>query len=176
MIACANCILECLERVTEYINSSAYAYMAITGDSFLTSAMNGFLLNLKHMMKFAVANSIAKVFMFVGKLGIVLGNTFLGYMMMKYVTKDIDNVSSPLNGLIIIAVVSYLTASIFLMLFDNAVMAMTTSLGVDLDLNNGEPQFGPPTFHEKSARAHVTKDNVVDQEEEASMSPRNNMM
>jgi len=124
--------------------------MCVTGDSFLTSAINGFLLNLKHMVKFMVANSIAKVFMLLGKLGIVLGNTFLGFMIMKYGTKEIEHVSSPTNGLIIIAVVSYLTASIFLMLFDNTVMAMTTCLGVDLDLHNGEPNFGPPTFHEKS--------------------------
>jgi hypothetical protein len=44
-------------------------------------------------------------------------------------------------------VVTYITASIFLGLFDEAVLALVTCLCIDLDLHNGEALYGPPTFH-----------------------------
>jgi len=53
-------------------------------------------------------------------------------------------------------------------LFDTAVVAMMTSLAIDMDCNNGSPQFGPPTFHDgvkkisNSAEAHeARKSNSV---------------
>ena len=44
VIACGACCLKCIETVLDYLNKSAFAYMAVTGDSFCTSAWNGFLL------------------------------------------------------------------------------------------------------------------------------------
>jgi hypothetical protein len=37
-VRCAICVLECLERITDYINESACAYMAVSGENFCTSA------------------------------------------------------------------------------------------------------------------------------------------
>ena len=34
-------------------------------------------------------------------------------------------------------------------LFDDAIRATLMCLAIDMDLNNGSPQYGPPTFHEK---------------------------
>jgi hypothetical protein len=147
MIACGDCILRCIEKICDYLNSAAFAYMAISGDSFCSSAWNGFLLNVKHLMKFAFANMIAKVFILLGKIGILVANLFSLYGIMKYITEDTEEVSSLLGPMVLVAVVTYFTASIFLGLFDTAVMALMTCLAVDLDVH-GEPKWGPPTFHE----------------------------
>lgn len=53
---CARCCVGCLENIIDFINNVAYAYMAVSGDSYCTSAWNGFILNLKHTMKFHYAN------------------------------------------------------------------------------------------------------------------------
>ena len=37
-IACADCLLRCLEKITDYINTMAYGFMAVSGDSFCSSA------------------------------------------------------------------------------------------------------------------------------------------
>jgi len=37
-------MLKCLEEIMEYINKAAFAYMAISGKSFCSSALNGLLL------------------------------------------------------------------------------------------------------------------------------------
>lgn len=39
--------------------------------------------------------------------------------------------------------------SLILGLFDEAIMATLHCLSLDMDVNNGFPKWGPPTFHEK---------------------------
>ena len=148
IIAIADCIMRCIEKVVDYINESAFAYMAVSGDGFCSSAWSGFLLNIKHLMKFSFANGIAKVFMFLGKAAITVGNCFSLYFIMKNITHDTEEVSSLLGPIIVVAAVTYVTASIFLGLFDTAVLALMTCLAIDMDMNDGNPQFGPPTFHD----------------------------
>lgn len=144
---CGMCYIECLEKVTDYINEAAFAYMAVSGQHFFKSAWNGFLLNIKHMLKFSFANMIANVFIFLGKVGITVGNVFSLLFIMKTITKDSEEVSSTLGPCIVVGCFTFFTASVFLGLFDTAVMAMMTSLAIDMDMHNENPKFGPPTFH-----------------------------
>ena len=44
LVKCALCYLDLLEKITDYINESAYAYMAVSGESFCTAAWHAFLL------------------------------------------------------------------------------------------------------------------------------------
>jgi len=147
IVGCAECLLRCLEKVCDYINKSAYAYMAVSGDSFCSSAWNGFLLNVKHVLKFGWANFLATMFILFGKIAVVVINIFSCALIMKYVTKDMEEISSPIAPLAFVGLFTYITASIFLGLFDEAVLALMTCLAVDMDLN-GQPIYGPPTFHD----------------------------
>jgi len=140
-------MLRCVEKICDYINSQAYAYMAVSGDSFCTSAWNGFLLNMKHCMKFQWANFLAGAFVTLGKVGLVVLNVFTCYMIMKHVTKDVEEVSSVAAPLTVVAIASYISASIFLGMFDETALSLMTCLAIDVDLN-GEPKYGPPTFHD----------------------------
>lgn len=146
-VKCAVCLLNCIERICDYLNESAFCYMAVTGDSFFPAAWNGFLLNLKHGFKFAFANMIAKVFIFLGKVGIVVANLGCFYLFMKQ-RGDLEEVPMPIWPVLVVGFMTYLAASLFLSLFDEAVMALLTSLCVDMDANGGEPVFGPATFHD----------------------------
>ena len=83
VVRCAECILMLIEKICDYINSSAYAYQAVSGESFCTSAWNAFLLQIKHLAKFSFANFIAKIFMFMGKVAITGGNIVSCYYVMK---------------------------------------------------------------------------------------------
>jgi len=147
IVSCANCCLKSLEKICDYINKGAYAYMAVSGDSFCKSAWNGFLLNMKHCLEFGFANFLASAFIFLGKVGLVVLNCFSCYMIMKHITKDIEEISSPAGPLAVVGVVTYISASIFLGIFDETVMALMTCLAIDTDLNI-HPKFGPSTFHD----------------------------
>ena len=133
LLKCGLCYIECLEKVTDYINEAAYCYMAVSGDSFLTSAWQGFLLHTKHLLRFAFANLIAKVFMFIGKVGITVGNVFSLLFIMRTITGDTEEVSSLFGPCLVVGLWTYFTASVFLGLFDTAVEAMMTSLAIDMD-------------------------------------------
>ena len=122
IVACGNCVLKCIEKICDYINKSAFAYIAVSGDGFCMGAWNGFLLNVKHLLKFSFANFIAAVFTFLGKVAITVINCFSLYAIMKYITKDLDEVSSILGPVIVIAVITFITASVFLGLFDVTVI------------------------------------------------------
>lgn len=88
IVCCANCCMACLEKIVEYINDGAYAYMAVTGDSFCTSAWNGFMLCVKHSLEFAWAKILAELFIFMGKISLVSLNMFFFTICVKYITDD----------------------------------------------------------------------------------------
>lgn len=160
ILGCAECCLACIDKICDYINRAAYAYMAVSGDSFCTSAWNGFLLNLKHILKFSWANLLASLFVMLGKIGIVVLNCFSLYMIMKYVTKDLEEISSLAGPFLIVAIITYLAANVILGLFDEIVLALMTCLAIDSDLN-GNPNFGPPTFHDAVLNIYQGKNNQI---------------
>lgn len=147
MVKCGECCLACIEKICDYINSAGYAYMAVSGESFCIAAWHGFLLNIKHGAKFAFANMLANMFVFIGKLGIVFVNCATCYLIMKHVTHDLAEIQSISHPIVCVALVTYMAANIFLGLFDEAVLALMTCLCIDTDMN-GVAKFGPPTFYD----------------------------
>lgn len=158
IVACAECILACLEKICDYINEAGYAYMAVSGENFCTASWNGFLLNIKHMAKFSFANLIAKMFIFIGKVAITAANMVSLFNLMKF-RGDTEEVSTLLGPMLLIGLITYMTAEIFLGLFDTAVLSLMTCLAIDMDLNGGEHKFGPPTFHDSVSSINKEKDD-----------------
>lgn len=146
-IACViNVIICCIESYIDYIDHIAIAFMSVSGDPFCTSAWNGFLINLKHMAKFYFAQEIGGFFIFIGVVFITLINTLV-FWGLCHVGKTSG--ADPLIPLISVGILSFLVSCITLGLFDDAIRATLMCLAIDMDLNNGSPQYGPPTFHEK---------------------------
>lgn len=148
IVCVAECILSCIEKICDYINQAAFAYICVTGDGFCEGAWKGFLLNVKHMLDFTFANYIAKVFILLGKISIVALNCFT----LVFIMKDCTGISSVIHNIwgpvAVSALISFITASLFLGIFENAVLALMTCLCVDMDLHDGEPKYGPATFHD----------------------------
>jgi len=154
LACCARCCVRCFEDLVEYLNRIAYAYMAVSGDSYCTSAWNGFMLNLKHLSKFTWGVTLANMFIFMGKVMITCINMVTCFLIMKYITKDTNAVSSVWSPVALIGVSTFVTATIFLSLFDEATLATLHCLAIDMDLNDGKPVYGPPTFHEKISKIY----------------------
>lgn len=152
IIAClAQCLMSCLEAIIEHLTKLAYAYMAVSGESFCSSAWNGFILNLKHLAKFIFALKIAGLFIFMGILTITCANAGVGYVLSTYLIKDAATTTSIIPSLISFAIVSFIVAIVFLGQFDEAVMATLVCFAVDSDLHDGVPKFGPKSYHDKLA-------------------------
>jgi len=162
VVCVAECILSCIEKICDYVNQSAFAYIAITGDGFCEGAWKGFLLNVKHMLAFTFANYIAKIFILLGKVALVIVNCFMLVFIMKVsgVSDDIHSIWGPVA---VTGLLTFITASLFLGIFENAVLALMTCLAVDMDLHDGEPKYGPATFHDSIAKVKAHQDaNQVD--------------
>lgn len=145
-----------------------FAYMAVSGEPYCKSAWDGFMLNLKHIFKFEFAASIAAMFVTLGKLFITCINLLVFYLLIKYGFKKLDQLNSLALPMTLIGLGSMVTAHIFLCLFDEATLATLMCFGIDIELNNGEPAFGPPTFHEKLEiihNKHESKNADVHQEQ-----------
>lgn len=124
--------------------------MAVSGDGFCKSAWNGFMLNMKHAMSFAWAKILAELFIFTGKISLVICNCGFLYLVMKFCTNDLTGpgaVTSIWGPIVLVGFITFIAASVFLGLFSNAVLALMTCLCIDMDLN-GTPKYGPKTFHD----------------------------
>lgn len=151
IICCGRCLLACLESIADYVSQASFSFVAISGANFCTGCKEGLLLHLKYGLEFAWAQALAMGFVKLGKFGIVIANTGIAYLLMKYVTKDLQGeFANVLTPLVVVAVLTYITTDIFLGQFDEAVQALMTCLAVDKDLHGEDDiKFGPPTFHDK---------------------------
>lgn len=149
---CAMCLLSCIESCIDYFEKSAFAYIAVSGESFCDGCYNGMLLNLKHGLEFAWAMVLATGFVWIGKLAIVTANVFVAFNVMKYYTHEMQtdggNITTPL---IFVGILTFIIADVFLSQFDEAVQSMLTCICVDKDLNHNA-RYGPPTFHDRVAK------------------------
>jgi hypothetical protein len=144
LVRCSECILKCIEEITDYITTNAYAYMAVSGNSFLSSAWEGFLLSMKHAVKFNFAKGLAGAFIFLGKVAIVALNAFTLNLIMKYITHDLEEVDSIFAPQLVVGIITFAVATMFLNLLGESVDALLMALSVDMDMNNGVPESGPP--------------------------------
>jgi len=148
MIACGSCVLKCIEKICDYINNAAYAYMAITGKSFCSSAWDGFFLNMKHAAAFGSAKFFATSLIFLGKFAVTILNMFTCYVLIKHMNGEGVNVDAPC---LFVGVLTWFSCEIWLTIFDQAILGIMTSYAVDFDLNDGSPCRGPETFNNKRA-------------------------
>lgn len=151
IIAClVSCCLACIEALIEYLTTLSYAMTAISGDPYCASAWNGFILNLKHCVKFYMAITIGKMFVFMGCVGVVAANSGSCYLLLSYAfTSDADQISFIYGPVIVVGVITLMITFVFLGPFNDAVVSTLLCFAVDCELNNGTAQFGPPSYQDK---------------------------
>lgn len=159
-VCMAQCFLKCLEEVMEYINKAAYAFMAVSGKNFCSSALNGLLLQFKHGLKFGFANILASGFIMLGKIGLTVLNVAITYFFMKS-TNTIQDISSPYASLGIVALITFMLVSVFLGIFDESVIALMTSFCADMDIHDGQTVWGPESLHKVLDSIDTGDDDAV---------------
>ena len=120
--------------------------MAVTGTPFCTSAWNGFILNLKHVVKFYFAQSLATWFVLMGYFFIMVLQCAVFFL----ITPNFSG--NDIGAFVIVLVFSILVCGVFLGLFDEAVAGTLQCMAIDAELNSGLKStysYGPPSFHAK---------------------------
>jgi hypothetical protein len=101
-----------------------------------------------------------------GIITITCLNTGIGYLLATHIIKDGAEVPNMVPSLICFGIVSFIVGVVFLGQFDEAVLSTLICFAVDSDLHDGEPKFGPKSYHEKLAAIYGFdgKDNFVKDE------------
>jgi hypothetical protein len=148
-IACiARCFIDCIEAAVEWLNTCAYAMTAITGDPYCHGAWGGFLLYLKHLVKFYFASYVASGFIILGIVGVVAANCGFCWLLMSVAFKTDVHMTSVWGPIATIGFVTFVVVCVFLGSFDDAVLATLMSLAVDIELNH-EVKHGSKSMHVK---------------------------
>ena len=183
VVSCVSCCLACFERLIKFINKNAYIMTAICGDNFCRGARRAIFLLLRHAWSVIAVNFIADWVMFFGKLQVVTATVAVGWAMLTQLNMAGDDKQTEdcIITLIVIAVIAYVIASIFVAVFSVCVDVVLLSFCYDLDVNNGKdkPYYLPkdlqkslghknqnPTVYEANAaqemRAHTQQPNFND--------------
>lgn len=88
LLNCIRCCLSCFDKFMRYLTKNAYIYMALSSESFCTSALNAFILMLKNAAKFAFVEGFSDFFMFIAKLSISIFTTATGIVILSFTQKD----------------------------------------------------------------------------------------
>jgi len=134
IMCCVRCCLDCFHRFVKFINSNAYIQIALTGESFCTSAMAAFVLALKNLATFTITNGIGGLIFFLGKMTISMINTLIGYLLITNIESFKEDIDNPLPVLVVIFVISLSMSSVFMNLYDTTSLTVLQCLYADIDI------------------------------------------
>ena len=135
VLCCLQCCVSCIERCFKFINRNAYIQIALTSENFCTSAVNGFTLFLKHAGKFSMVLSVGGLFMVLGKISVASLTTFCGYLIIDGWPSVRDSIDSPVFPLVVIFIIAYTVAAVFISLYGISSNTILQCFLVDVDIS-----------------------------------------
>lgn len=144
VITCVQCLLDCFERLMEYVSRMAYIVTACKGNMFCTAAMESFGFLFRHMAQHVIVGYITEFLMILGK-GFILAGTVAICFLLCGLNSDI---SSPYILLVVCALIAYFVACLFLGVVDTAIDTIMVCFCWEKDANGAmENQAGEKAFY-----------------------------
>lgn len=82
---CVQCCLQCVERIVQFINETAYIQIAIRGKNFCYAAKDGFDIVWSNGMRYLIVAGVGGIMMFIGRVSIAVGTTAAFYALITFV-------------------------------------------------------------------------------------------
>lgn len=168
LLCCVRCCLDCFDRFIRYLTRNAYIYMAISSESFCSSALNAFILMLKNSAKFAFVEGFADVFMMIAKVCISVLSTATSLLIMKWTLTDTP-VSSPILPALLILAIALVVSGIFISIFDAAANTILQCYLIDKDITKQKGAHLEPTHVPKTLRRFLKEQNEGDHPTQANL-------
>lgn len=135
-VFCAiKCFLKCVECCMDKINKNALIWTAIYGQPFLPAACNAFALIFRNLLKIAAINIVSISLLTIGKVTVALVTMGLfgyGFYAIEYLKNYVE---SPIVPSVIIFILSYTVASLFLVIFESVIDTIFFCFLVDCECN-----------------------------------------
>lgn len=116
VFCCVGCCIWCLDYCVRFITKNAYIQIALTNKNFCSAAWATFCLIVRNFARFSIISGIGTILMFIGKAVIVISSAWISYLIIMN-SKFKDKVSSPIFPVIIVCIIAYTIASIFLSVY-----------------------------------------------------------
>ena len=91
-------------------------------------------LAIKHSGSFLITNGIGMLISFLGKITIAVVNTMIGYLFLTQIQSIKSSIESPIGPLVIVFIISYLLASVFMSVYSITSLTILQCLYVDVDI------------------------------------------
>lgn len=130
---CLRCCLDCFHRFIKFINENAYIQMALTGESFCSSAVNAFVLAIKNSGTFFITNGAGMLLQILGKMCITVANTGICWAILTY-NPEFEELDSPHAPLAVCFFFSFMMASVFMDVYNTTSLAILQCLYTDVDI------------------------------------------
>ena len=146
VVNCIRCCLDCCHRFVKFLNKNAYIQVALTGESFCSSALAAFVLALKHSGSFLITNGVGSLITFLGKMTISVGNCLIAYLMLTKAESISSLIGNPFPPLIVVFALSYVMGSVFMSVYSISSLTLLQCLYADVDICD---QLGREKFSSK---------------------------
>ena len=139
LICCLRCFIWCLDCCVKFITKNAYIQIALTNKNFCSAAWLTFCLIVRNAARFSIITSIGAILIFVGKALIIIFSGWIAYLIMM--NSDLkDKIYSPVFPIIVVCIIAYILASIFLSVYSFAANAILHCYLVDEEVGgNRQP-------------------------------------
>jgi len=128
---CIRCVIWCVDSYIKFMNKNAYIQIALQSTAFCPSAQQAFYLMLRHAGRFSVGSFIGFIMAMIGK-GII---TSLCVVLTYFtVGKMSPTVAQPWIPAIIIGILAWLVASLFLSIYEFGTLAILHCFILNEDL------------------------------------------
>lgn len=122
IFCCIQCCLKCCQKCVDYISRNALIWSAITGENFCSSGVSAFSLVLANLGRAAALNFIGGFVIFFGKICIALITAGgCGLVMQRLYDGELFSTVMPM---VIIFILAYVVASLFMGVFDTSMDTM----------------------------------------------------
>jgi len=133
------CCFWCLEAFLKFLNKNAFIQTAIFGTNFCTSSKEAFFLIFRNAAKLAALSYVSTAVTIVGKIFITGLTTVCSYFLMdEYIKNEVHDIAGPL---VIVALLAYFVADMFLDVFDFGVSTVLQCFIADDEMFAEEDAF-----------------------------------
>jgi len=129
------CCLWCFECCADKLSKNAFVWCAIWGDNFVASASGAFELLWANLSRVAAINMVGAYLMFLGKLLVAAATCGAAAATFMYVDYYREKLSSPVVPCIVIFLLAYCIANLFMIVYETTIDTIFLCFLVDAEYN-----------------------------------------
>eukprot|EP01083_Nonionella_stella_P009003 26098_1 len=141
IFCCVQCCLWCCQCIFDKINKEGFIFTTVYGTAYCYSSFTALSVLSKNLARFAMIEGVSSYTECFARIAIASLTTGLTVLVMQYEDYYTKNVSSFLFPAIVVFVMSYMIAAVFMMVFEVAVDTIFLCFLVDEEVHGGDAKF-----------------------------------